>query len=85
MAGPRPRRLYEGDDLAVTTDFRRVLTEILVRRLGNTQIPTIFPGYNGYSPLGVVQGPDLPIGAFEIFSDGFESGNLSAWSTVVGG
>ncbi len=81
--GLAPGALYEGDDLAVTTDFRRVLTEILVRRLGNTEIPTIFPGYNGYSPLGVVQGPDLPIGAFEIFSDGFESGNLSAWSTVV--
>lgn len=78
--GLAPGALYEGDDLAVTTDFRRVLTEILIRRVGNTQIPTIFPGYGGYTPLGVVQGPDLPIFGTEIFQDGFESGNLSAWS-----
>ncbi len=81
--GLAPGALYEGDDVAVTTDFRRVLTEILIRRLGNSQIPAIFPGYAGYSPLGVVQGTDIPVGGIPIFDDGFESGNLSAWSQVV--
>ncbi|HEX4955660.1 MAG TPA: DUF1501 domain-containing protein [Thermoanaerobaculia bacterium] len=76
-------QLNEGD-LEVTTDFRRVLSEILIRRLGNPALSAIFPGYSGYSPLGVVQGPDLPVDAQPIFSDGFESGDLSAWSTVVG-
>ncbi|MCB1055724.1 MAG: DUF1501 domain-containing protein, partial [Acidobacteria bacterium] len=58
--GLAPGQLYEGIDLAVTTDYRRVLSEILIRRLGNNQLGTIFPGYGGYSPLGVVQGTDLP-------------------------
>ncbi len=75
--------LFQGADLEVTTDYRRVLTEILIRRMGNADIGTIFPGYSGYSPLGVVQGVDLPIGT--IFADGFESGDTSQWSTVVDG
>ncbi len=81
--GLAPGQLYEGDDLAVTTDFRRVLTEILIRRLANPAIPSIFPGYTTYSPLGVVQGVDLPIGGNPIFQDGFESGDTSAWSATV--
>ena len=63
-------------DVAVTTDYRRVLSEILIRRLENPYLGAIFPGYTGYSPLGVVQGTDLdPIydnPSDEIFSDGFE-------------
>ncbi|GAB6196471.1 DUF1501 domain-containing protein [Lysobacter xanthus] len=46
-------------DLPVTTDYRRVLSEILVRRMGNPNLSTIFPGYTGYAPLGLVQGTDL--------------------------
>lgn len=46
-------------DLPVTTDFRRVLSEILVRRMGNNALSTIFPGYAGYAPLGLVQGADM--------------------------
>ncbi len=69
-------QLFEGMDIAVTTDFRQVLSEILIRRLENPYLGTIFPGYTGYSPLGVVQGTDLdPIydnPSDEIFSDGFE-------------
>ena len=52
-------QLADGD-VEVTTDFRRVLSEILIRRLGNPNLGTIFPGYAGYSPLGVVTGTDLP-------------------------
>lgn len=67
-------------DVAVTTDFRRVLSEILIRRLGNPNLSTIFPGYTGYSPLGVVAGTDLPPDSQPIFSDGFESGGTGGWA-----
>ncbi|MEM7133255.1 MAG: DUF1501 domain-containing protein [Chloroflexota bacterium] len=53
--------LYDGRDLAITTDYRRVLSEILIRRLKNPNIGTIFPNYDGYSPLDIVTGEDLPI------------------------
>lgn len=46
-------------DLPVTTDHRRVLSEILIRRMGNPNIGAVFPGYSGYSPLGIMQGSDL--------------------------
>lgn len=59
--GLRPDALYDGADVAVTTDYRRVLSEILIRRLGNSRLTTVFPGYSGYSPLGVVEGTDLPV------------------------
>ncbi len=75
-------QLNEGD-LEVTTDFRRVLSEILIRRLGNSYLGTIFPGYTGYSPLGIVQGADLPVINAPIFSDGFESGGTADWSAAL--
>ena len=52
-------QLYDHRDLAITTDYRRVLSEILIRRLGNADLGTIFPGYTEYTPLGIVQGTDL--------------------------
>ncbi|MEM9552723.1 MAG: DUF1501 domain-containing protein [Acidobacteriota bacterium] len=77
-------QLFDGADLEVTTDYRRVLSEILIRRMGNPNLGAIFPGYSGYAPLGVVSGPDLPpIYGPELFADGFESGNLSGWSGSV--
>jgi len=60
--GLAPEQLYDGSDVAVTTDFRQVLSEILVRRLGNPRIGHVFPGYTGYAPLGLVDGPDLAAG-----------------------
>lgn len=44
-------QLYDRADLRVTTDFRRVLSEIIMRRLGNPNIDQIFPGYSGFTPL----------------------------------
>jgi uncharacterized protein (DUF1501 family) len=38
-------RRFEGRDLAVTTDFRDVFGEIVVRHMGLTNAATIFPGY----------------------------------------
>lgn len=76
--GLAPGQLTDGTDLAVTTDYRQVLSEILTERMGNTQLDTIFPGYTGYTPLGVVNGTAPPLNS--VFSDGFESGNMTAWS-----
>lgn len=45
-------------DLPATTDFRRVFSEIMIRRMGNNRLSEVFPGYTGYTPLGVVQGTD---------------------------
>jgi len=38
-------QLYEGRDLALITDFRRVLGEGVQRHLGNKDLATIFPGF----------------------------------------
>jgi uncharacterized protein (DUF1501 family) len=38
-------QLYEGRDLAVTTDFRLVLSEVVQRYLGNKDLKTVFPGF----------------------------------------
>lgn len=45
-------------DLAVTTDYRTVLSEILVKRLHNPKLDHIFPGLTEYQPLGFMQGED---------------------------
>jgi uncharacterized protein (DUF1501 family) len=38
-------QLYEGRDLALTTDFRQVLGEAVARHLGNKNLATVFPGF----------------------------------------
>ncbi|HEY7099717.1 MAG TPA: DUF1501 domain-containing protein [Terriglobales bacterium] len=38
-------QLYEGRDLAVTTDFRRVLGEAVYQHLGNKALGEVFPGF----------------------------------------
>jgi uncharacterized protein (DUF1501 family) len=43
--GLAPGQRYEGRDLAVTTDFRDVFGEIVVRHLGVADPTAIFPGY----------------------------------------
>ncbi|MCP3956299.1 MAG: DUF1501 domain-containing protein [bacterium] len=78
-------QLFDSADLEVTTDYRRVLSEILIRRMGNNQLGTIFPGYETYNPMGIVSGPDLqPDYGFNIFADGFDSGSLANWSSTTG-
>lgn len=57
--GLSSEQLFDNADLAVTTDYRQILSEILIRRLGNNNLGVVFPGYGGYRPLGVVSGPDL--------------------------
>jgi uncharacterized protein (DUF1501 family) len=65
--------LYQGTDVNVTTDYRQIISEALIRRMANPNIYYVFPGYSGYTPLGVFQGADLPPSTFdEIFADGFD-------------
>ena len=42
-------QLYEGRDLAVTTDFRLVLSEAVSRYLGNHDLKNVFPGFENPS------------------------------------
>jgi len=44
--GLEESQLYEGRDLALTTDFRDVLGEMLVRHLGTPSLAEVFPGHN---------------------------------------
>lgn len=43
--GLAPSDLYEGRDLAVTTDFRDLLGELLTRHLGARDLASVFPGH----------------------------------------
>ncbi|HET6546567.1 MAG TPA: DUF1501 domain-containing protein [Rhodanobacteraceae bacterium] len=71
--GLAPDELYEGTDVAVTTDYRQIISEALIRRMGNPNIYYVFPTYSGYVPLGLFSGTDLPPGNFDaIFGNGFD-------------
>ncbi len=54
--GLAQEQLYEGRDLALTTDFRSVFSEVTARHLGATKLDRIFPGFATTSSgwLGVV-------------------------------
>jgi uncharacterized protein (DUF1501 family) len=43
--GLEPEQLYEGRDLALTTDFRQVLGEAVSRHVGNENLERVFPGF----------------------------------------
>jgi uncharacterized protein (DUF1501 family) len=43
--GLSTEQLYEGRDLALTTDFRSVFSEVTARHLGATKLEKIFPGF----------------------------------------
>ena len=43
--GMAPAQLYQQQDLQVTIDYRDILAEIVTRRLGNSQLDVVFPGY----------------------------------------
>jgi uncharacterized protein (DUF1501 family) len=48
--GLQTEHLYEGRDLAVTTDFRQVLGEAVYRHLGNRELAKVFPGFDKTNP-----------------------------------
>ena len=43
--GLEHEQLYEGRDLALTSDFRDVLGELVARHMGNPTLTGVFPGY----------------------------------------
>jgi uncharacterized protein (DUF1501 family) len=43
--GMEDNQLHDGRDLAVTTDYRSVLGEIMTRHLGQTKLAPVFPGF----------------------------------------
>jgi uncharacterized protein (DUF1501 family) len=45
--GLAPEQLYQQRDLALTTDFRAVLSEAVYSHLGNKSTRTVFPNYEG--------------------------------------
>jgi uncharacterized protein (DUF1501 family) len=53
--GLEKEQLYEGRDLAVTTDFRQVLGELVSGHLGTTDLAQVFPGYRAGAPLGLLR------------------------------
>jgi uncharacterized protein (DUF1501 family) len=44
--GLEKEQLNEGRDLALTTDFRDVLSELLANHMGNSGLDTVFPGFH---------------------------------------
>jgi uncharacterized protein (DUF1501 family) len=47
-------QLFEGRDLAVTTDFRALFAEVATRHLGLPATAAIFPGWRPAPPLGLM-------------------------------
>jgi uncharacterized protein (DUF1501 family) len=45
--GLEREQLYEGRDLALTTDFRAVFADVLTTHLGAQNLSAVFPGYEG--------------------------------------
>ena len=54
--GLSPSKLFEGRDLAVTTDFRSVFSEVLEKRLGVGGLSEVFPAFDSKraSRLGLI-------------------------------
>lgn len=63
--------LYLNADLAVTTDFRQPLSEIVIRHLGNSDTPTVFPDYDGPRLMGLIKNGIVPDGEV-LFRSNFE-------------
>ena len=52
--GMADEQLYENRDLNLTTDFRDVLGELVMRHLGNRELGTVFPGFTDPKFRGVL-------------------------------
>jgi uncharacterized protein (DUF1501 family) len=53
--GLEKEQLYEGRDLAVTTDFRALLSELVAGHLGTSDLARVFPGYKAGPALGLLR------------------------------
>ncbi|MDQ8164751.1 MAG: DUF1501 domain-containing protein [Gemmatimonadota bacterium] len=53
--GLAQEQLFEGRDLALTTDFRAVFAEVAKAHLGVTTVDSLFPGFTPADSLGVLR------------------------------
>jgi len=53
--GLEKEQLFEGRDLAVTTDFRAVLSELIRGHMGQQNLGPVFPGFQAGEPLGLLR------------------------------
>ena len=53
--GLEKEQLFEGRDLAVTTDFRTVLSELVRGHLGQNDLSSVFPGFKPGASLGLLR------------------------------
>ena len=53
--GLEKEQLFEGRDLAVTTDFRAVLSELVAGHLGQKDLNLVFPGFKPGAQLGLLR------------------------------
>jgi uncharacterized protein (DUF1501 family) len=53
--GLEKEQLFEGRDLAVTTDFRTVLSELVGGHLGQNDLSSVFPGFKSGGSLGLLR------------------------------
>ena len=63
--GLRDSDLYLNTDLRMTTDYRRVLSDVVGNFLLNPNLSTVFPGYTGEKSIGLFD-------TNQIFSNGFD-------------
>jgi uncharacterized protein (DUF1501 family) len=52
--GLAPEQLFEGRDLALTTDFRSVFSEVATGHLGATKADALFPGFTAGARTGIL-------------------------------
>ena len=52
--GLAPEQLFEGRDLALTTDFRTVFAEVAAKHLGAAKTDAMFPGFTPPAMLGLL-------------------------------
>lgn len=53
--GLEKEQLFEGRDLAVTTDFRTTLSELVRGHLGQKDLNSVFPGFKSDASLGLLR------------------------------
>lgn len=52
--GLQQEQLYDNRDLALTTDFRDVLGELVAKHVGNSNLRAVFPGYENAKFRGLI-------------------------------
>jgi len=70
--GIRNDDLFLNTDLLPTTDYRRPFSDIVRNHLGNPNIPTVFPDFNGGLDMGLIRRAVALPDSNPFFRSGFE-------------